>query len=78
MPERQSRHGDNKLIDEPVESNAQQGSSGGELGRDVGKRAEEKAALKGDAGVERVHGQDDPEADRKKGPKAISRMRGGG
>ena len=56
---------------------SQQSSSGGELNRDIGSRAELKSYEKG-RGVERVRGQDDPEADQKKGDKTLSNMRGAG
>ena len=42
MPERQSRHPDNELIAEMTEgaTPSQQGSAGGEVNRQVGKRGE--------------------------------------
>ena len=71
------------MKDGPDKSNSnpptpsQQSSSGGELNRDIGSRAELKSYEKG-GGVERVRGQDDPEADQKKGDKTLSNMRGAG
>lgn len=75
MP-KQSRPNDNDLIEEmQQEAPSQQSSGGGPLATDVGTRAEQKL---GDASVERVRGSDDPKQDARKGPKAISRMQGGG
>ena len=71
MPERQSRHPDNDLIDamkeEPTPS--QQGSSGGEVNRRVGKRAELNRATDPD-NREPVVGSDNPQEDAQKGPKS--------
>ncbi len=75
MPDKQSRPNDNDLIDEMQEAPSQGSSSGGNLAKEVGKRAEQEL---GDTGVERVRGSDDPKRDARKGPKAISRMQGGG
>lgn len=62
MPERQSRHPDNDLIDEMQgETPEQGGSSGGNLQRKVGKRAEEKHVRDDDPKVERVHKFDERE-----------------
>ena len=72
MPERQSRHPDNELLDEMQEDalpTAQQGRSGGEVNRRVGTRAENERADGGDHGVTRAVGSDNPEEDAKKGPK---------
>ena len=76
MPERQSHHPDNELIDEMSKAPSQQSSSGGKLAQEVGKRAEQNE-IDG-ATVERVTGSDRPRADARKGRKAISRMQGGG
>lgn len=83
MPERQSRHPDNDLIDQAEQDSmptAQASRSGGEVNRRVGTRAEEKAAegqLVGQE-VETATGSDNPEEDAKKGPKSIDHMVGGG
>lgn len=76
MPKRQSAHPDNDLIDEMGEAPSQQGSAGGNLAADVGSRAEERQI--DHPGFERVTGADHPEANARKGRKAISRMQGGG
>ncbi len=70
MPERQSRHPDNAMIDEMTEGAApsQQGSSGGEVNRRVGKRGEENRA-RDPANREPEIGSDNPEQDARKGPK---------
>lgn len=57
---------------------SQQGSAGGELQRKVGKRAEHDGARSGGESVERVRGQDDPDADKKKGDTALFKMQGAG
>lgn len=83
MPERQSRHPDNDLIDEMQENSvptAQQSRAGGEVNRRVGTRAElndAKGELEGEK-VERATGSDNPSEDAKKGPKSIDNMVGGG
>ncbi|MXO85687.1 hypothetical protein GRI38_06540 [Altererythrobacter aurantiacus] len=71
MPERQSRHPDNDLIDEMKEqpTPSQQGSSGGEVNRRVGKRAELNRATDPD-NREPVVGSDNPQEDAQKGPKS--------
>lgn len=71
MTKRQSSHSDNKLTDKAAElPTPSQGSrSGGNLATRVGTRAELHAALGGEPSVERVTGNDDPEADAVKGPK---------
>lgn len=60
MPERQSRHPDNDLIDstESPETPSHSGSSGGNLQRDIGKRAELHHVEDENPEVERVHKQD--------------------
>ena len=70
MPERQSMHPDNELIDamtsEPTPG--QQGSADGEVNRRVGKRGEEHRATDPD-NREPVVGSDNPAEDAQKGPK---------
>ena len=70
MPERQSRHPDNEMIDEITEgaTPSQQGSAGGEVNRQVGKRGELNRATD-PANREPEVGSDNPEQDAKKGPK---------
>jgi len=72
MPDRQSRHQDNDLIDQAQELDtpSQQGSAGGNLERKVGKRAEEASILT-DKQVERVTGHDQPGQDEQKGDKTL-------
>ena len=73
-------HSDNELIDAMEEtaggSSAQNDRSGGNLARDVGTRAEQKATegnLEGDE-VDRVRGSDKGEADTLKGDQTIDAM----
>jgi len=75
MPERQSRHTDNELIDEITEgaTPSQQGSAGGEVNRRVGKRGEENRA-KDPANREPEVGSDNPEQDAQKGEKTLAAM----
>jgi hypothetical protein len=75
MPERQSRHPDNELIDEITEgaTPSQQGSAGGEVNRRVGKRGEEHRA-KDPANREPEVGSDNPEQDAQKGEKTLAAM----
>ena len=70
MPERQSMHPDNDLIDEMSENPTpgHQGSAGGEVNRRVGKRGEENRA-KDPANREPEIGSDNPADDAQKGPK---------
>ncbi len=70
MPERQSMHPDNEMIDKMTEdaTPSHQGSAGGEVNRRVGKRGEENRA-KDPANREPEVGSDNPEEDAKKGPK---------
>lgn len=80
MPERQSRHPDNELIDRMSEypTPGQQSRAGGEVNRKVGTRAELERAEGEQAGVTRAVGSDNPAEDAKKGPKtraAIQRER---
>ena len=77
MPERQSPHSDNDLIDEMSKAPSQKSSGGGGLAQEVGKRAEEKGATE-EVEVERVTGADRPQANARKGRKTTSRMLGGG
>lgn len=83
MPERQSRHPDNDLIDQAQQDSmptAQASRAGGEVNRRVGTRAELNAAkgqLEGEE-VERATGSDNPSEDAKKGDKSIAHMVGGG
>ena len=76
MPERQSAHPDNDLIDRAGEFDTpgQQSSSGGEVNRRVGSRAEEKNALEGEPEIERAVGSDNPDEDAQKGDKTIGAM----
>ena len=78
MPDRQSRHPDNEMIDRMQEEGAagQQGRAGGNVARNVGTRAELNNA-DGDAGVERVTGKDNPEADADKGNKTRAKIQQG-
>ena len=83
MPDRQSRHPDNDLIDQAQQDSApeaQQSRAGGEVNRRVGTRAELNEAqgqLEGEE-VERATGSDNPDEDAKKGPKSVDHMVGGG
>ncbi|MEE4205989.1 MAG: hypothetical protein V2I39_06850 [Erythrobacter sp.] len=78
MPERQSRHPDNDLIDELTEGKtpSQSGSSGGEVNRRVGKRDETKSATD-PANREPEIGSDNPEDDARKGPKTMEKIKKG-
>ena len=75
MPERQSRHPDNDLIEEMTEfpTPSQGSSSGGEVNRRVGKRGEEARATDPEH-QESVVGSDNPAEDAKKGPKTQAAM----
>ena len=77
MTERQSRHPDNELIDRITEGEtpSQQSSSGGEVNRRVGKRAELARATDPEA-REPVTGSDNPGQDAKKGGKTLAEMQG--
>ena len=70
MPERQSRHPDNELIDEmtDVPTPSQQSSSGGQVNRDVGKRGELHRATDPENREPEV-GSDNPAQDAQKGNK---------
>lgn len=78
MPERQSRHPDNDLIDEMTEvpTPSHQGSAGGDVNVRVGKRGEEHGATDPD-NREPVIGSDNPDQDAKKGPKARAAIQEG-
>ncbi|RPF70798.1 hypothetical protein [Aurantiacibacter spongiae] len=70
MPERQSRHPDNDLIDSMSETAtpSQQSRSGGQVPKDVGTRGEANRATDPDNREPEV-GSDNPAQDAKKGPK---------
>lgn len=70
MPERQSRHPDNELIDEITEGKtpSQSSSSGGEVNRQVGSRGELNRATDPENREPEV-GSDNPSQDAQKGPK---------
>ena len=70
MPERQSRHPDNDLINSMTESDtpSQSSSAGGEGNRRVGKRGELNRATDPENREPEV-GSDNPGDDAKKGPK---------
>lgn len=82
MPKRQSAHPDNDMIDDMQEESvptAQQSSSGGEVNRRVGSRAElhdAEGILEGDE-VERAVGSDNPQEDARKGNKTFEKIRTG-
>ncbi len=78
MPERQSLHPDNELIDEITaeKTPSQQGSSGGQVNVRVGKRAELNAATDPD-NREPATGSDNPEQDARKGPKTMAAIKSG-
>ena len=78
MPERQSRHPDNDLIDAITEdaTPSHQGSADGEVNRRVGKRAELKRATDPE-NREPVTGQDNPAEDARKGPKTMEKIKKG-
>jgi len=78
MPERQSRHPDNELIDRITENEApsQASSSGGDVNVRVGKRDELKRATNPD-NREPVTGGDNPEEDARKGPKTMEKIKKG-
>ncbi|ABC63802.1 hypothetical protein [Erythrobacter litoralis] len=78
MPERQSRHPDNELIDEITSEKtpSQSSSSGGEVNTRVGSRAELHRATDPD-NREPVVGSDNPEEDAMKGPKTMEKIKKG-
>lgn len=71
MPERQSRHPDNDLIDDMQEgaTPGHQGRSGGDINKKVGTRAELERADGSEEGVTRAVGSDNPTDDAAKGEK---------
>ena len=71
MPERQSRHPDNELIDsmQDTPTPGHQGRAGGDVNKKVGTRAELERADGEREGVTRAVGSDNPADDAKKGPK---------
>ena len=75
MPERQSMHPDNDLIDEMTEypTPSQQSASGGEVNRNVGTRGELNRAFDPDNREPEV-GSDNPEQDAIKGKKTRQAM----
>ena len=78
MPERQSTHPDNELIDELTEGGtpSQQGSSDGTVNVRVGKRGELNRATDPD-NREPVVGSDNPVEDARKGPKTMQAIKKG-
>ena len=70
MPERQSLHPDNKLIDDMQDgaTPSQQGRAGGDVPKNVGTRGELNRATDPDH-QESVVGSDNPSEDAVKGPK---------
>ena len=69
-------HPDNDLIEELQKGGptpSQGGSSGGDLARNVGSRAEVHKTVR-DTGMERPTGQDNPAQDELKGEKTIERL----
>ena len=75
MPERQSMHPDNDLIDEITEYDtpSQQSRSGGEVNRQVGTRGELNRAFDPDNREPEV-GSDNPAQDAQKGEKTLQAM----
>lgn len=75
MPERQSRHGDNELIDRMSENPTpeQQSRSGGNVSRAVATRAELNRATDPDD-RERAVGSDNPAQDAEKGPVSSAKL----
>ncbi len=78
MTERKSRQPDNDLIDELTEEPTppQSSSSGGEINRNVGKRAELNRATDPED-RERAVGSDNPEQDEAKGRKTMDAIKKG-
>lgn len=75
MPERQSMHPDNELIDEITENAtpSHQGRAGGEVNRQVGTRGELNRATDPDNREPEV-GSDNPQQDAMKGEKTLAAM----
>ena len=78
MPERQSMHPDNELIDAMSEfpTPSHQGSAGGNVNRAVGKRGEENSATDPDNREPEI-GSDNPQQDAQKGPKTRAAIQEG-
>ncbi len=78
MPERQSRHPDNDLIDTITEEATpdQQGSAGGDVNTRVGARADLNSAADPD-NREPTVGSDNPEQDARKGDKTMRAIKSG-
>ena len=78
MPERQSLHPDNEMIDRMAEepTPSQQGSSSGQVNVRVGKRDEKHRATDPD-NREPTVGSDNPEQDARKGPKTMDAIKSG-
>ncbi|MGB3711172.1 MAG: hypothetical protein WA985_05740 [Erythrobacter sp.] len=78
MPERQSRHPDNDMIDKVTEQDTpgHQNASGGDVNVRVGKRAELNRATNPD-NREPVVGSDNPEQDARKGDKTMEKIKKG-
>jgi hypothetical protein len=79
MPDRQSRHPDNEMIDAAQEESvptAQQSAAGGQLSRDIGSRSEAAGNLDSDE-IERLTGSDNPDQDKLKGNKTFDKIRSG-
>ena len=75
MPERQSRHPDNEMIDELTDGKtpSQGSASGGNVNRRVGKRGELNRATDPDNREPEI-GSDNPKQDAQKGPKTIAKL----
>ena len=78
MPERQSRHPDNELIDELTagKTPSQGSSSGGDVNVRVGKRGERNSATDPDNREPEI-GSDNPSDDARKGPKTMEAIKKG-
>ena len=78
MPERQSRHPDNDLIDQITQDATpdQQGSAGGDVNTRVGSRADLNGATDPD-NREPTVGSDNPEQDARKGEKTMRAIKSG-
>lgn len=78
MPERQSRHPDNDLIDRMTDEETpdQQGSAGGDVNTRVGARADLNRATDPD-NREPAVGSDNPEQNARKGDKTMEAIKKG-
>ena len=78
MPERQSRHPDNELIDEITQNPTpdHQGSAEGDVNRRVGSRDELRRVTDPD-NREPATGSDNPEQDARKGEKTMRAIKKG-